>query len=479
MPLFYKLRIGREAGMVRPSKEYKNNASFYEPLFEVLENGGHLSPANIRYFLGEDMVKPWLLVDAAYINRGGRRANVPAIYHFINTLVRPDYLGLGFSNERYAQKVSIVAHDLPEDIGVGIGGNYAVTRFLGQLFGDEIEGIEGSSEALTNFRNTMYKQLEAKLKGEPRQDEVVKELSDLIEEANLIWEQTGTHLSLESSFNKYLAKLPNFVKQRRDKEETEEIIQSFLATNEQLSSDLIPNEIIRSNVKIFFENLKFYASDSESLKEDSNCQIPIDRPSVLMHNIDHLQYSGDNGSYLNDLFSYAVKNTDSLATIGLDTMLSKWQENADNLRIETDNSPPRQHMAYFRSRAICKGGDDYLRFINNVRPDDYQKASLVLKFLKGELLRRVITDFGHADLHVDTTYNLHKRWLIKQFEIISDYVGSKGEEFLKRQLKAAAFSDNPNIAESSINELRAYARLSNDDELAKTANTAENANKAK
>ena len=47
-------------------------------------------------------------------------------------------------------------------------------------------------------------------------------------------------------------------------------------------------------------------------------------------------------------------------------------------------------------------------------------------------------------------------------------------EIMKGLLKQSGYeiTNNPNIAESSVNELRAYARLSNDDELAKTANTA-------
>lgn len=446
-------------------------ASKYDELFSLLKRYKHLAPSHIRHYIGEDAVVPLTLADAAYMGEEGRRVGIANFYHFLNTLVRSEYWELGFINDDPDQKISIATHDLSEDKAKTVAGNYALTRFLGELFGKK---FEGSSQALTNFRGTVYKQLESGLyvpSATPNQ--VIKTLDDLSAKVGRAEDQIEAYKNLINSLKMYINSVPALKwEKQEDKEEAIGLANKFLTLAERLSGEPLPQKVIKEKSLPFFESLKEYASDPRSLIELSDCQIPREKQSVLMHNLEHSHYNGPRGSYLDDFVRYAIKNTTPSENIGLVTFKTKPQENGDNLRIETDNSPHRRDIEYDKSVSICKEGDLYLAHLKDVRPQDYDSATLVLRVQKGELLRRVIADNGKVALDSDTVFEDHNKWLGKQFWTIRGYVGEEVETYLMNILKRDAYSTKQRVAENAITLLGTYAGLTDDSGIGKFAKEA-------
>ena len=450
------------------TKSVKNGQD-YDSLLKNLDEVKHLPPSLIRQYFGEGAVLPLLFVDDAYMGESGRKVGKSNFYHFLNTIIRPDYWELGFSNNELPKIISIATHDAGEDLADSIVGNYAITRINGELFGS---GFEGSSQAITNFRGTLYKQLESGLHvPTATPNEVTKKLNELKIKAGDTEEQLEAYADIINGLNMYINVVPSLKWKQKDKDEATDIARGIKRKVEYLKAYLIPKKTIEQDSEEAFETLKDYANDRTSLEQCLECQIPFDIPSVLMHNLGHLQYRGSKGSYLGDLLRYGISHTTTSDKIGLVTMLTKPQENVDNLRIEVDNSVLKQHMEYDKSMNISTMGGIYIQHLGEM-PEDSDLAYRVFRFHKSELLQRVITDIGKSTLNRDSIFDEHRDWLQGRFEAISNYVGDDAQSYAKQQLKHLAFSSDPKTVESSIQTLRVYGALTGDIELTKVVDSA-------
>lgn len=417
-----------------------------DPLVDMLKADKYPSPIDIRRHRGELTVKPFILAEASYflgsyLGYATRRTNESAIVHFANTEIRPVYWNLGFSNGTEDRIILIYMHDLGEDKSNDtIAGNYAIVRVPAEVFGQQ---YHGPLSALTNVRATIHKQLEDRIKYDlsdhPTQADIIRFLHDLrarLGSLGSLNDQSLAYGDLAKSIDLYNRKISTFVWNDQDQEEVREFLSEVNGHINDLKGRLIQQETIATLTERYFSDFENYVNDTDSLVRAPNC-ILLQGESVLMHNLDHSQYSDKNGSYLEDLLSYAIERSNSKNLLGNIAILTKIQEDTDNVRKEGQKTAYRSHMTYHKAISVAEISERFLTHVRPIqKPEEYRDIELALRFLKEQLLVRVIKDYSQVSLEIDQDYrNYRNRWYPLQFKVIKDYVGPDIEGKVVEDLK--------------------------------------------
>ena len=437
-----------------------------------------MSPDEIRQnpHLGEDSVEPLLLADAAYIDGKGRDNETADIFHFLDTLVRSRYWGSGIPNDSLEQKILIFTHDLPEDKSSTIGGNYGLVRFIGLLFGQKYDAAVGS---LTGFRGTICNQIRNELGPAPSPEEIVRLLKLMQNNSGNPQHQQVAFRGMERSFNRYLGEIPKFGWNHHNQEESREMIDRFKKTIAQLVQEPIDPRIIKSLSELFSQSVIDYVNDPKSQERREDCPPTFIsseynlKYAILMHNLKHLIYNGDKGSYMQDLLKFAIENTTQSGrfsdNLGLVTMLCKLQENGDNIRKPKSLHLKDQHMAYFKTQAVCDTVELYLKSLQRIAPNNSQIGYMGLRELKGELLQTLTEDASKSERSRDTSSNEPADWLNSKFHQVRKYVGSIVETYVVDELVELSYSSLKHIARKAAIKLQDYATLTKDKDLMQRA----------
>ncbi len=429
-----------------------------DPIGNIVKKGGHPSPTQIREYRGEDTVKPLILSDAFYFLTRPRRTDEPELLHPVNTETRPTFWNLGYVNEP-SEIPTIYSHDWSER--KALGGNYAILRLVidTEVFGPK---YEGTANALTNFRGTLFGQLKDSFRDHerwnPRPADVVKYLKALKAGISLPAFQSREYRKLARSVDAYKKNIPKLGWSTQDQEEVIELLRVFKARITDLQADLLPNGIIKNNSEIFFEDLARHARSLDSLVDDPNC-IRHTKENPLMHNLNHLQYSGREGSYLESLVSYAIQQTDAGNQLAHVSPMVKVGEAADNIRKEGVKTAYASHIAYDKAINVAHiVGDRYLAHLESLRHPQAKRFSLALTFLKSELLKRVVGDYEFFSIQPDSDLRDRAPWVANQFERVRDYVGVGVEHYMLEDLEKLR-TEGPSEREMAESLLNGYKRL--------------------
>jgi len=443
-----------------------------DPLGDIVEQGKHPSPSQIREHRGEDTVRPLILSDAVFFLAPRRNTGDLEISHLVNTEARPTFWNLGYINLPVEIPV-IYTHDWGERST--LGGNYAVIRLVSD---SAVIGLQydGSVRALTNFRGTLLKQLEERLHtNHTRPSDVTRELKTIRSRVGSSLHQLNEYVDLKENVEAYLAALPNFGWESYiDREEATELLRGLSASIGFMSANLIPGRTIRKDANVFFDDLESHAASLDSVVLDSDCRLgptanlgPDDNP--LMHILNHLQYSGrrannfngdgHSGSYLESLLAYSIRQTRAGDPLAHAPILVKIAESTDNLRKEATMTALRSHMTYHRAMGVADIGDRYLQFLGSVNHPQTLRIEIALNFHKSELLKRVMGDYIYFKTRTDTDQRKYAPWVGRQFRLVRDFVGEETEHYMVTQLEGLR---RLNWSERDAAEelLKSYADLS-------------------
>lgn len=428
-----------------------------EPLIGILKRGFHPSPSQVRQYRGEATVKPFILADAIYFTSKPRRTNENQVIHAANIEIRPTFWKLGFTNGPEVVPV-IYAHDWPEDKSQGtLEGNYAILRLVtdqdvfGPRYGDALR-------LLTNFRSTLVEQTEDFLAKNSNVtiEDIIANLRNIRQSVGDSRNQIKAYEGIRSSVKRYQDSIPSFGWSNADQEEARELIENFLEVIIKLADDTIPNKAIRGQTEIYFENLISYLSDSKISDLDPNCQSRLGQNPII-HKLDHLQYGGEQGSYLNDIVDFTIENIGKTQLASAPALV-KPQDSADNVRKEAEDTPYRHHMTYHKSLDVAKMGDRLLARLDK-KHTEYNELYLAYKFLKGELFVRILGDYTTATSKRDRDFRAHSRWLQGQFRMVREYVGREIEDAMLEQLENALSDGDELEAHGAGSLLRAHREL--------------------
>lgn len=432
-----------------------------DPIGDIVKKGGNPSPTQIRDHRGEDTVIPLILSDALYFRTRSRRTDEVELLHPVNTEARPTFWNLGYVNEP-SEIPAIYFHDWSERRA--LGGDYAILRLVidPKVFGPQ---YEGTASALTNFRGTLFGQLKDGFRDherwDPRPADVIKYLRALKAGISLPVFQSREYRKLARSVDAYKKNIPKFGWPTQDQEEVMKLLRTFEARIKYLQANLLPNGVVKNNSEIFFEDLARHAKSLDSLVEDPNCIIhPKENP--LMHNLNHLQYSGRESSYLENLLAYSIQQTDAANPLAHVAIMVKVEEAADNIRKEGRKTAYTSHISYHKAMNVAHIGNRYLAHLQSLGHPQTQRFSLALTFLKSELLKRVIGDYEFFSKQPDSDLRDRAPWVVKQFERVRDYVGIDVEHYMLEdldKLRAEGPSERE-MAESLINGHKKLIRKS-------------------
>lgn len=414
-------------GGIRRLDEFEN-----DPLVALLLDGIHPAPSQIREYRGDSTVKPFILTEAVHFRSKPRRTNDPEVVHPVDTEIRPKFWNKGFNNDDLDQIISIYTHDWGENLSRGtVDGNFAIVRLIGH---ESVFGQQHYHPALvqTNVRRTIYINLEQRLSMilEPTPDYIVTILTKLLGRVGAPNSQKGAYHQLKKRVNKYEEAIELFEWGQKDKEEAKELIKSLNLAEIQLHEDPLSAEMMKGIAKPYFKGYERDVRNPNLELLNPNC---IFKPgqSVLMHNLEHLQYR----HYAEDLLAYAIKNTNASNKFGYIAMKTKVQEQLDNVRKEGEKNPYRQHITYEKALIIADVGKKYLEHLINVQDPRALEFLQILDYFKSELLIRVIQDYVQATTVRDRDARNHIKWLVGQFPLIKDGLGETIDDIVSKELE--------------------------------------------
>lgn len=454
-----------------------------DPIGSIIKQEGYPSPSQIKEHRGDASVKPYVLTEAVYYRGKGRRTNEREIIHPANTEVRAKHWNLGFTNEP-EDIVLIYTHDWSENLSRHtVGGNYAILRLIGDqlVFGNE---MYEPALILTNIRESLQKGLEKRL-GEPSKDitpkDIIDKVESLKEEVGKEHQQKAAYKLIRRREKAYLRDLEFFAWQQEDKRKASELINEFDARIQKEYDELIRPEVIKSDSKKFFEDFAMYCTKDGVSNLDPNCRLEVGE-SPLLHNTNHLQYSGSisspfvknwkfngngqvGGSYLEDLLIYTINETLKGNPNAHRSLKAKIQETTDNVRKEGEMNDYRRHITFHRAMGVATISDLYLEFIKQAQiPPNYKvkvmtDIGLPLRYLKSELFLGVIEDYDQVTSSRDTDPRHSIPWLRGQFKIVRDYVGGDVEAYSLQQLEELRRSGDEEYVHTANKLLGAHKRL--------------------
>ena len=434
-----------------------------DPLGEFVQKGGpdrengHPPPSLVRSYRGEDSVRPVILSDAVNFLVPPRNTGDPEILHPINTDGRAKFWNIGYEREPEETPV-IYLHDWSER--KRLGGNYAVLRLVTDpaAFGPQ---YKGAAEALTNFRGTIVGHLEQIFYdlrlADPQLSNVREHLKRIKDKVGMLFHQSNEYTDLTESITAYENNIRTLGWTAADLNEVRGILVPLKDRIKEFRNNLIPGDVIKRNTSPFFDDLFQHVGSIDTLVLDSNCQLHPGE-GRLMHKLKHLQYSGEQGSYLESLLAYSIEQTKSVDPLAHVPMMVKLEETADNLRKEAVMTPYRSHMAYHKAMAVAGIGDKYLAFLQIVHHPEAVRINLALRFLKSELLRRVIGDWDYFSRRADTDQRDYAPWVAKQFKMIMEYVGPEVEHYMLLNLEGLR-KMNESEKEAAEATLTGYRKL--------------------
>ena len=409
----------------------------------------HPSPSQIREHREEATVVPFVLSEAVYFLAPDRRTETSPILHFSNTEQRPKFYNRGFNNNDPDQVIQIYTHDWSEDLSLGkVSGDYAIARIVEEIFGPR---HYDAHLALTNVRGTMSHQLKKRLRRRGQftataPQDVLSSLEYLKKRVASYEDQTKAYDAVRKSAEAYKKAIDSFNWwSQEDKREGKDIADGLLQTLNRLSNGLIPVSTIGSLVAPYLSDFEDYVTvlvpNQEEFAQDQrsilnpNCQLR-GRESPLIHMIGHLQYGGEDGSYMDELLDFSIRQA-TLNPMASKTMGTKRQEAADNFRKEAEMTASRQHITYERGMDTLLRGDLWLAHLIQTQSLEVKVDRLVQDFAKIELLQRVIKDYTNVATEPDADYESHGLWLVDQYRRVKRYVGPEVERSLLAELEAA------------------------------------------
>lgn len=403
-----------------------------EPLEDVIKREGNVPPSKVRQYRPEETVQPFIKTSALYFGDKGRRTNDPQIMHPGSIQGRPSFWQLGF--DWLIEEIPVIYfHDVGE-MAHFVGGNYALIRLVGEpsVFGARYLGI---AEAMTNVRGTVHKHLEKldKGKAEARQGEVMAELEALSQDIAAPKYQRADLYTTRGKVKGYIGVLPSLGWGESDIREADEKAREVLKAINHLYRKPIAAEEISPKANRLLDELGGYVKSDDILRLDPNCVLEQGQ-SVLIHNLDHLQYRGSNGSYLEDLLNFSIQQVGAGDPLGHAAMMVKLGDITDNIRNEAETNAYRQHITYDKAMAVAKVGDRFLAHLKTTKNPNDDRFGIALTYLKSEFLKRVVKDYNNASREPDTRFRPHSDWLVGQFHLSRDYVGEDAVRYMLNEL---------------------------------------------